>query len=186
MGKEQAASLAHEIPKIQEEIDLVVSSPLKRTLQTTKLGWAPAIERLGGLSTVVCLPQAQECDGWPCDTGSSKETLLADPEFADFDLSLLTPDWNSKQGFYGIDRFSLDKRARWVRQFLRDRPETNIVLVAHGDFLRMITRGPEQFSTYKWKNAECRVFTFDPEWGESEQCYLREEKVAFDGWEGLN
>ncbi|EME89158.1 uncharacterized protein MYCFIDRAFT_121120, partial [Pseudocercospora fijiensis CIRAD86] len=154
LGKKQAASLALQIPKLQEEIDLVLSSPLKRTLQTTKLAWAPAIQRLGGLSKVLCLPQAQECNGWPCDTGSSKDTLLADPEFAEFDLSLLTPDWTSKQGFYAIDIVSLHKRAQWVRQFLRDRPEKNIVLVAHGDFLRTITREADRFSTYPWKNAE--------------------------------
>lgn len=89
-------------------------------------------------------------------------------------------------GIYAIDRYSLDQRTMWVRQFLQDRPERNIVVVAHGDFLRTITRGPETFSTYKWKNAECRVFTFDEEWVQGEECYLKEERVAFAGWEGLN
>ena len=61
LGKKQAATLAPQIKELAKEVDLVVSSPLKRTLQTTKLGWAPALERLG-IENVICLPQAQECN----------------------------------------------------------------------------------------------------------------------------
>lgn len=129
----------HQVPtSLQNEVDLVVSSPLKRTLQTTKLGWAPTVERLG-IKNVLCIPQAQECNDFPCDTGSSREELEKDPEFADFDLSRLTPDWTSKEGFYSADRQVLMKRAHWVRKFLLERPEKVIVLVAHGDILRQIT-----------------------------------------------
>lgn len=175
LGKKQAASLAPKIAQLQQEADLIVSSPLKRTLQTTKLGWGPAVERLGGLSKVLCIPQAQECNDYPCDTGSSKDILSRDPEFAEFNLDRLTPDWTSKTGFWAPDHDAIDKRARWVRQFLRERPEKNIVLVAHGDILRAITRGQEGFSMYPWKNAECRIFTFDPQFVESEECYLQEK-----------
>lgn len=62
LGKKQAATLAPQVKELAKEVDLVASSPLKRTLQTTKLGWAPAVERLGGLAKVACLPQAQECN----------------------------------------------------------------------------------------------------------------------------
>lgn len=61
LGKKQAATLAPQIKELAKEVDLVVSSPLKRTLQTTKLGWAPALERLG-IENIICLPQAQECN----------------------------------------------------------------------------------------------------------------------------
>lgn len=58
------------------------------------------------------------------------------------------------------------------------------MLVAHGDFLRFLTRGATEFSHYPWKNAECKVFVFDPEWVDGEECYLREEKaiVATGGY----
>ena len=65
--------------------------------------------------------------------------LEADPELAGFDFSPLTPDWDSKQGFYAADEASLTARAQWVRQYLRSRPETEIVVMAHGDILRRIT-----------------------------------------------
>lgn len=171
---------------LQKEADVIISSPLKRTLQTTYLGWAPAIERLGGLKKVVCLPQAQECNALPCDTGSPREVLEADPEFAVFDLAPLTPDWTSKQGFWAASDEALYNRARYVRQFLRERPEHNIVLVAHGDILRRITARPGKGpSTYQWKNAEVRIFEFDPEYVDTEDCFLHQkENVAAAGGYG--
>lgn len=100
LGKKQSASLAPQIPDLQSSVDLIVSSGLKRTLQSTKLGWGPAIQRLG-IDNVIVLPQAQECNAYPCDTGSLRDILAADPEYNAFNLERLTPDWTSKQGFYG-------------------------------------------------------------------------------------
>ncbi|KAK5135604.1 hypothetical protein LTR08_005084 [Meristemomyces frigidus] len=177
LGKKQAASLAPQVTDLAKEVDLVVSSPLKRTLQTTKLGWAPAVERLG-IKNVVCIPQAQECNDLPCDTGSAKAQLESHPEFSDFDFSLLTADWTGKQGFYAPDRQSVLGRARWVRQWLRERPETTIVLVAHGDVLRQITAGPHGPSEYMWKNAEARIFRFHEETVGGEDCFLDQEGVV--------
>ncbi|CAJ2514196.1 Uu.00g023150.m01.CDS01 [Anthostomella pinea] len=185
LGKKQAASLSRQMSDLQKEADLIVSSPLRRTLQTTYMGWAPAVERLGGLKKVVCLPQAQECNDHPCDTGSPREKLEADPEFASFNLEPLTPDWTSKRGFWAADEASLNARANWVRKFLRDRPEKNIVLVAHGDILRRITATPKGNSGYNWKNAEVRIFEFDPKSVESEECWLyQKEDVAAAGGYG--
>ncbi|KAI7474010.1 hypothetical protein KC357_g5356 [Hortaea werneckii] len=176
LGKKQAATLAPQIKELAKEVDLVVSSPLKRTLQTTKLGWAPALERLG-IENVICLPQAQECNAHPCDTGSPKEVLEAESEFAGFDLSGLTPDWISKKGFYAADPTSLANRAKWVRQWLRDRPEKTIVLVAHGDVLRRITSGPSGPSTYMWQNAEAKIVRFDAKSVDSDECWLDVENT---------
>ncbi|KAI0152548.1 phosphoglycerate mutase-like protein [Hypoxylon sp. NC0597] len=186
LGKKQAASLPRLIPDLQKEVDVIISSPLRRTLQTTCLGWAPAIERLGGPKNVVLLPQAQECSNLPCDTGSAREVLERDPEFAVFDLTPLTPDWNSKKGFWAPTDEALYNRARWVRKFLRDRPERNIVLVSHGDILRQITTHPSTGpSTYPWKNAEVRIFEFDPEYVDTEDCFLyqKEDVAAAGGYE---
>ncbi len=103
----------------------------------------------------------KECNAFPCDTGSAREVLEADPELAGFDLSLLTPDWTSKAGQFGADERTLNERARWVRQWLLARPESVIVCIAHGDILRRITSHPTQPSTYQWKNAEVQLWTFD-------------------------
>ena len=98
-----------------------------------------------------------ECNAFPCDTGSSREILSQDSEFQGFDLSLLTPDWTSKQGQYAADPESLAQRARWVRRWLLSRPEQTIVCIAHGDILRRITG-----TQHAWKNTETQLWTFDP------------------------
>lgn len=49
-----------------------------------------------------------ECNDFPCDTGSPREVLERDPEFNGFDLSNLTPDWTSKQGFWGEEAERLE------------------------------------------------------------------------------
>lgn len=131
-----------------------------------------------GIQNVICLPEAQECNDLPCDTGSSREQLEQDPEFSGLDFSRLTPGWTSKQGFWAPDPQSIANRARSVRHFIRDRPEHDIVLVAHGDFLRQLTcdaRGP---STYMWKNVEVQVFRFDPETMNQRDCFLVQEEIV--------
>jgi len=183
LGRKQAASLAPRIPTLQTQANLIITSPLKRTLQTTLLGWGPAIKRLG-ISNVICLPAAQECNDLPCDTGSSQSALASDPEFAGFNFERLSPEWTSKRGFWAPEPEALAERARWVRRFLWDRPERDIVLVAHGDVLRRITAtregGP---SAYMWRNAEVRIFEFEEgEGGDGGECWLfRREDVAAAG-----
>lgn len=178
LGKKQASSIAHLIPSsIQDKVDLVVTSPLTRTLQTTLLGWAPSVSRLGK-ENIICLPAAQECNDFPCDTGSSQEILKNNSEFSGLNLSRCTPDWTSKQGFWAADRESIRRRARFVRQFLRERPEKDIVLVAHGDILRQITATEDGPGTYMWKNAEMRVYTFDEKSVDRPECFLKLEEVV--------
>lgn len=175
-NRKQAASLPGRTPDLQKQVDLVVTSPLSRTLQTTLLGWGPAVKRLG-IQNVICLPEAQECNDYPCDTGISREELEQDPEFDGLNFSRLTPDWTSKQGFWAPDPRSKANRAKTVRQFLRDQPEKDIVLVAHGDILREITADAQGSSSYMWKNAEVRVFKFDPQTVDKDECFLHLEKV---------
>lgn len=168
----QAASLAPKIPQLQDKVELIVTSPLKRTLQTTLLGWGPAVKRLG-VKNAICHPGAQECNDLPCDTGVSREELEQISEFAGFNFDKLTPDWTSKQDFYAADREAIANRAKSVRHFLRDQSEQHIVLVAHGDFLRQITCDAEAPSPYMWKNAEVRVFKFNPETVDKDSCLLQ-------------
>jgi broad specificity phosphatase PhoE len=90
-------------------------------------------------------------------------------------LSRLTPDWTSKAGFYAADLPALAERAKWVRQFLREQPQKNIVLVAHGDFLRQLMASKSGPGLHPWRNAEVKAFTFDPEYVGEDECFLVEE-----------
>ncbi|GAA5891903.1 hypothetical protein JCM6882_007400 [Rhodosporidiobolus microsporus] len=166
LGREQSANLRKETENdnIQQKGELLVTSPLKRPMQTLIIGYAPlreCLEKEG--KPVIVMPELQEVNNLPCDTGSPLPTLSSHPEFAGLDFSPVTASeekwgvgWTSKQGIFDPER--VVERAKWVRSWLRDRPEKRIVVVAHGDILRCITDGYR--SATPWNNAEVRAYTF--------------------------
>ncbi|CAD6574539.1 MAG: hypothetical protein CYPHOPRED_005450 [Cyphobasidiales sp. Tagirdzhanova-0007] len=161
-GRQQAKDLDRATREtVQKDVELIVSSPLRRTIQTTLDGYPHAVARLGGKSKILLLPSAQECNALPCDTGSSRRELEKDPEFDGLDMSLLTDDWISKAGQYAATEVALQARARHLRRFLRSRPEKKIVLVAHGDILRYVVKG--RYGVAPWANAEVRMYKFAEE-----------------------
>ncbi|KAJ3808108.1 histidine phosphatase superfamily [Lentinula aff. lateritia] len=158
LGRRQAEELYSQTTELQQSADLLVTSPLKRTLQTTIIGYRGLRARLESQNSpkpIVVLSRLQEVNDFPCDTGSSRYELEQNDEFAGIDFESLEDDWNSKQG----DSGAVKARARWVRRWLRDRPEQNIVVVAHGDILRQITK-TSLYEASPWANVEVRKFTF--------------------------
>jgi len=100
---------------------LLVSSPLRRTLQTALIG----LER-----PPLPHPGFQENSAKPCDTGSPRQAL--EKEFPGLNFSLVVDGWDSKEGEWGPDETSLALRAARMRTWLREREEEEIVVVTHG------------------------------------------------------
>ncbi|TFK88078.1 phosphoglycerate mutase-like protein [Polyporus arcularius HHB13444] len=183
-GRQQAAQLNQATKDTTQAVaELLVTSGLRRTLSTTVVGYAELRKRLEAEGKrIVVLPQLQEVNNLPCDTGSAREVLEADPEFAGIDFSTLTPDWTSKAGFYAATEEAIAARARWVRKWLRARPEQHIVVVSHGDCLRYITKGRNTHEP--WANVEVREYTFAVEEAEDkdgEAWLVPVKKVAQEG-----
>jgi broad specificity phosphatase PhoE len=105
-------------------VAFIVSSPIRRTLQTSLLGF-----NLKPLPH----PGFQENSAKPCDTGSSVSLLLE--EFPELDFSLVVDGWNSKEGEWAPDETSLAKRAAKMRTWLKEREENDIIVVTHGGIL---------------------------------------------------
>ena len=124
-----------------------MSSPMRRTLYTTLLGFEPEIKK--GLK-VIALPELQETADEPCDTGSNIELLQKEMEGKPVDLSLVINGWNSNEGKWAADAHSIEARAREVRQWLKARPEKVIVVITHGGFLHYLT---EDWSGTRLKGA---------------------------------
>ena len=135
LGQRQCHQLRTDFPK-HESIDLVVASPLQRTLQTALLSFAPETER--GLK-VIALPDLQEVGDYPCDTGSDVEILKKAMEGKPVDLSHVHDNWNTKKGEWGPADEKVIQRASKVRQWLKARPEKNIVVVTHGGLVHYLT-----------------------------------------------
>lgn len=135
LGERQSHQLRNSFP-IHESIDLLVSSPLRRTMHTTLLGFKPVTER--GLK-VIAIPELQEVGDFPCDTGSDVQVLKKELEGKPVDLSLVPDNWNSKKGEWGSTDDLVKKRVSKVRQWLKARPEKNIVVVTHGGLVHYLT-----------------------------------------------
>ena len=134
-GEKQCNLLAQTFP-YHSNIDLIVASPVRRTLYTAIHSFGPVIEK--GIK-VVALPEVQETSSLPCDTGS--DLVILRKEFADkpVDLSLVKKGWNSKKGKWAPTAPAIAERAREARKWLRNRSEEEIVVVTHGGFVHFFT-----------------------------------------------
>lgn len=148
-GEEQCHHLAEHFP-YHKSVELLVASPLRRTIYTTLLGFEPEIKR--GFK-IITLPEVQETSDNPCDTGSDVEKLKKEMVDKPVDLSLVTEGWNSKQGKWAEDAKAVDARAKEARIWLKARPEKEIVLVTHGGFLHYFTEDWGDSAIYEGKTT---------------------------------
>ncbi|KAF2263598.1 phosphoglycerate mutase-like protein [Lojkania enalia] len=160
LGKQQCAELQDSLrnTKIADEVELIVVSPMRRTLQTAVLG----LDWLINEKKVKVLPDAgwQENADKPCDTGSPIPTIQS--EFPQFDFSLLDPLYPDKTTSIHTNPYAFTKRAILARgqnclQSLYSRPEKAIAVVSHSDFLRAGVCNRRFF------NADWRIFDYDKE-----------------------
>jgi len=110
LGEQQCRDLSQSFPALSS-IDLIVASPIKRTLYTALLTFRPLLEQHKNLKNIA-LPWLQEISDLPCDTGSPLAELQR--EFSDqpVDLSLVTPGWHEKTGIYAPTAENIMARAR--------------------------------------------------------------------------
>lgn len=134
-GENQCLELQAKFP-YHESVDLLVCSPLQRTIQTTLLAFDPEISR--GIQCIA-LPEVQETSDLPCDTGSNVAILKEKFKNKPVDLSLLSEDWDSKTGKWAPEQEAIERRCRDARQWLKTRDEKAIVVVTHGGLLHYLT-----------------------------------------------
>mgnify|MGYP001559181311 FL=1 len=147
LGEAQAGSLKLTYPALFASLSpatsLIVSSPFRRTLQTTLLGFESLLPPSSPALPLVLLPQVQECGSQPCDSGAPlHETRPLFPDWIDWSEVEREPDWNTNRGFFDAEEGAQVARGLWVRRWLRERPEETIVVVSHHGFLRRIVKLP--------------------------------------------
>ncbi|KIN04602.1 hypothetical protein OIDMADRAFT_176994 [Oidiodendron maius Zn] len=146
--EELASHLEHKLP-LAQKTELIVVSPMRRTLQTAQQGLGWLIKQ--GVP-VVLRPEWQENSDKPCDTGTDIVTMAK--EWPQFDWSTVDPKYPAKTGLYEFSRQGLLERGIAARMWLKNRPERVIAVVSHSGFLRVGV-------SYKmYANADFRVFDF--------------------------
>ncbi|KAI1192372.1 histidine phosphatase superfamily [Nemania serpens] len=176
LGEDQARSLACSFLGADKigTIELVLASPLRRTIQTALalLASPPcmpaAVDGSGGsIQRVVAWPEVQEASHLPCDTGSPLDEIRAQFAHAPVDFAMVESGWHVKQqGKWTPTVEMLLERGKRARRWLRRRPEKNILVVSHGCFLHFLTDDwvdAVNSHATSWDNAEVRTFVFEDE-----------------------
>ena len=162
LGESQCCTIPARFPA-DPPINLLVTSPLRRAIQTTLIGFAPAVA--AGVP-IIALPALQETSVAPCDTGSPAAALMADPRLAaNIDYTLCHDGWMDKTGDNAAEPEALTRRARQARAWLRARTEAHVVAVLHGGFLHYLTEdwtGHDDHPGTGWENTEFRSYTWAP------------------------
>ena len=121
LGEQQAHLIRENYPFLLKSSAFLVSSPLRRTLQTSLLTFN---------RNPLPHPGFQESSAKPCDTGSPTSVLRK--EFPELDFKWVGEEWNSNEGEWAPDETSLANRAERMRKWLKDRDENEIIVVTHG------------------------------------------------------
>lgn len=194
LGEEQCAALCASFPD-HDKITHLVASPMRRTIYTCLLSFAPAV---AAGKTLIALPEVQEVSNLPCDVGSTPAALAAEfgPESGyKVDLSRVPEDWTDKARAgspWAPDLGMLEARAkkarRWLRELAREGEkegkgeDVHIALVSHGGFLHFLTQdfdGMNPMTGTGWKNTEYGTYEFADPSGEDEEARLKETRQSW-------
>ncbi|KAJ5775588.1 phosphoglycerate mutase-like protein, partial [Penicillium nucicola] len=165
-GKRQSLELSRRFPS-KDAIELVCASPMRRAIYTGLEAFGSVLEE-NPERKLIALPDLQEVSDFPCDVGSDIASLRKEMDEAKLpvDLSFVEEDWTSKVGRYEGTMEKLRTRARDARIWLKNRPEKEIAVVSHGNFLHFLTDDWEdgcKHDATSWTNVEYRTYEFAEE-----------------------
>lgn len=130
LGESQASTAGELYKEKLRGVELVVSSPLSRAIQTADLA-APVCTDTGAFANRVCVEHFREINGWLLNAKRRERVDLEKIFHKSWDFSSLSDDdetWTdaleseeacAERGYLGL-------------LWLRDRPEDKILTVAHG------------------------------------------------------
>jgi broad specificity phosphatase PhoE len=172
LGLEQAAKLEQTFPH-SAHIGLVITSPLKRAIQTALSGFSHILDKryydssskLGveGGAELIIDPGLQERSALPCDTGSDQDVLSE--IFPRLNFERLWKVWQVKVGLYAENENVVEERARKVRRGLfeaekglKEREKNDIIVVTHGMFMKYLSEDPAiDMPKAGWKTYRTRA-----------------------------
>jgi len=189
LGEEQC----HVLDGITRDLDceLIVTSPLTRTVHTAMLGFKSLLAK--GVP-LVAEENCRETVNYLCDSRRATSDLAADFPHCDFSRieSESDPVWQKYQAVYGSQdkydelRESRDLKGVTTRKilmysYLASQPQQSIAVVTHGSYLSYVFKMPGSLCQYVDSETEEE---FQADW---DNCEVRRVLVDFDmeWWEGL-
>lgn len=131
-GREQCERLRESFP-YHSQVDCVVASPIRRTIQTALIGFEPAIEKNN--LKIILAPRAQETSDKPSDTGTDVEKLRQEFE-GKLDERRMEDGWNTGEGKWKMAAIEIENHVVELRREIHHKAEKagfdHVVLVAHG------------------------------------------------------
>ncbi|GAA6038322.1 hypothetical protein JCM8097_003943 [Rhodosporidiobolus ruineniae] len=182
-GVTQCAAIPSSYPTFFNSLDpettVILTSPLRRTMQTTMLGFSSLLPgKAEKPIPLVILPQLQECGAYPCDIGAPLEETKSLFPYPWLDWSEVEsrPEWNKNEAEFEATEEKNVARAKWVRKYLRELKCEKVVVVCHHGLLRRIVKAPHAHdrkkSPIQWDNASLREYRFADPTGQDEEAEL--------------
>lgn len=175
-GERQCEELHSALLRANIGADMVLISPLLRTLQTAAgaLGYCSSASTLLEVSNVKIYPELQETGNVPSDTPRDPDANLdilsewcpsAKTHFDAWDWSdtmRKCSDWRNNKNLFAYSEVANQERARLVLRRLANM-EGHVVVVSHGAFIRyllgvVVKTEDEWQKGYYYNNCEARSY----------------------------
>ncbi|KAF7845971.1 hypothetical protein BT93_L5758 [Corymbia citriodora subsp. variegata] len=152
-GREQCERLAKDFP-YHQQIEYIIASPIRRTIQTALIGLDPAIKQ--HKLKLILAPRAQETSAKPSDTGTDLDKLQE--EYGEkLDARHMTDDWNTNKGEWQMNSESIEAHVVELRRRISKLPHKHVALVAHGGVSCFLF---DWIKADSWANTEYRSYDF--------------------------
>lgn len=155
-GIQQSERLSQTFPYAQD-VGLVITSPLRRTLETALVGFQQTLDQkyfntaedpgkgCPGGAQLLIEPDLQAHSARPCDTGSEQSILRVEFPDLPWDEVAFDLDFPSKEGRYATDVVSLQQRGHRMHRTLEKAFHMlagtglpDIAFVSHGEFMKYV------------------------------------------------
>ena len=131
-GYTQADICRKKFKKELEDVELVLVSPLTRTLQTAVTIFGQSTFTRSKIRALDCLMEYPQGGPELCNKRKTREILERNYPTVEFTY---IPDGKVKWGKNKETIEQLEDRIEEMIKFIKDRPETNIAVVSHSSFL---------------------------------------------------
>lgn len=173
-GQSKASNISSTFPRL-DKVALILTSPLRRALQTALAGFSPILSttsprpsNVAGIENgaqLLVYPEIQPRTDKPSDVGT--EPSILETEFPGLDFSTLNECWPRREGAYADTDAAISARGQRVRDFLAEALEglegkerTDIVLVTHG-VVRGFVGGDAEDGPWDWAGCVSYVVVKD-------------------------